>query len=198
MKLLLVLLLSLALLPGKDEYIKQLEKHRKAEQKKWAGNDSPIKNSKERKRFPGLQFYPIDPAWKIEATFTKYDADDRVIMPTSAHKEKEYAKYGILNFKIKGMDYDLIVYQNVKHRETEEYKNALFVPFTDQTNGNQTYGGGRYMDLTAPLGEKVILDFNYCYNPYCAYSDGYNCTIPPPENFLAARITAGIKGFLKK
>ncbi len=69
----------------------------------------------------------------------------------------------------------------------------LFLPFTDLTNGDQTYGGGRYIDLSRADVEKkeVWIDFNHAYNPWCAYSDGYNCPVPPRENALPVAILAG-------
>jgi uncharacterized protein len=80
-----------------------------------------------------------------------------------------------------------------------EYADYLFVPFTDATTGNETYGSGRYIDLR--LGDiknnTVLLDFNKCYNPYCAYTSGYNCPIPPKENRLAVAVKAGEKVFPK-
>jgi uncharacterized protein (DUF1684 family) len=81
-----------------------------------------------------------------------------------------------------------------------KYKNYLFVPFKDMTNGKETYGGGRYLDLetTDIQNDSVILDFNKAYNPYCAYSNGYSCPIPPKENHLAVSIEAGEKTFGKE
>jgi len=73
------------------------------------------------------------------------------------------------------------------------YKNHIFIPFTDLTNGEETYGGGRYIDATIPKGKSITLDFNYSYNPYCHYTEGYNCPIPPKENFLDIKIKAGEK-----
>ncbi|WP_192347263.1 DUF1684 domain-containing protein [Algoriphagus sp. Y33] len=71
-------------------------------------------------------------------------------------------------------------------------KPVLFLPFTDQTNGGETYGGGRYMGLTIPTGDTIELDFNKAYNPYCAYASGYACPIPPKENDLEVPIRAGV------
>ena len=76
---------------------------------------------------------------------------------------------------------------------TPGYENSLFVPFTDLTNGKETYGGGRYMDVEIPEGDSIVLDFNKAYNPYCAYSTNYSCPIPPKENDLPISINAGLK-----
>ena len=76
---------------------------------------------------------------------------------------------------------------------TPSDENSLFLPFTDQTNGKELYGGGRYMDVEIPLSDAIILDFNKAYNPYCACSDRYSCPIPPQENDLQIPILLGEK-----
>ena len=79
--------------------------------------------------------------------------------------------------------------------DKDEYKDYLFLPFTDLTNGDTTYGGGRYIDMRIPEKNTIILDFNQSYNPYCAYGGNYSCPIPPAENNLDIAITAGVKKF---
>ena len=88
--------------------------------------------------------------------------------------------------------YVLYAYQNVVYSQKEEYKDHLFLPFTDKTNGFESYGGGRYIDLRIPATDSLLLDFNQSYNPYCAYTTGYNCPIPPKENALPIKIEVGI------
>ena len=74
-----------------------------------------------------------------------------------------------------------------------EYAGFLFLPFKDLTNGKETYGGGRFMDILIPDTDKIILDFNKAYNPYCAFSHRYSCPLPPFENWLKTEIPAGEK-----
>ena len=85
-------------------------------------------------------------------------------------------------------------------QKMEQYKDYLFIPFMDHTNGETTYGGGRYFDVMIGdiMDDKLVLDFNICYNPYCAFSDGYNCPVPPKENHLEVAIKAGEKMFNKE
>lgn len=81
---------------------------------------------------------------------------------------------------------------------TVQYKDYLFFPFTDTTNGNETYDGGRYIDLRIPAsGNEIIIDFNKAYNPFCAYSAGYSCPIVPAENNLDIPITVGVRYYKK-
>ena len=83
--------------------------------------------------------------------------------------------------------------------QQEKYKDYLFIPFGDATSGLTSYGGGRYMDFTlADIKDNtLVIDFNKAYNPYCAYTIGYNCPIPPKENLLTEAINAGEKNYGK-
>ena len=85
--------------------------------------------------------------------------------------------------------------KNLKLMTNPLYQNYIFIPFTDLTNGKETYGGGRYIETTKPDSDVLNLDFNYSFNPYCHYTTGYNCPIPPKENFLDLRIEAGEKKY---
>jgi uncharacterized protein (DUF1684 family) len=115
-------------------------------------------------------------------------------MPTSTGRRPLYRKYGVLEFVLDGKPQQLTVYQSLDLLKTAKYRDYLFVPFTDRTNGHGSYGGGRYLDLSRQqvVGGQMILDFNRAYNPYCAYQTGYSCPVPPPENRLATEIKAGV------
>jgi len=142
--------------------------------------------------FTGHEFFPIDLNYRVTAKFKAYELEDFFTIPTSGPREAIYRKFGLLTFKIAGKTHQLTVYQNKDLIRNPIYKNYLFLPFTDATNGDTTYGGGRYIDMSIPTGKTVILDFNQAYNPYCAYVDGYSCPIPPEENDLDIGVKAGI------
>ena len=144
------------------------------------------------KDFTAHQFYPIDLKYRVEADLLRYDNEPFFKMKTSGHKTPEYRKYGLLKFQIDGKAYELTILQNKKMMSNPMYKDYLFLPFHDLTNGETTYGGGRYIDIRIPDGDKMVVDFNQAYHPYCAYTDGYNCPIPPAENRLDVAIEAGI------
>ena len=112
---------------------------------------------------------------------------------------KEYRVYGILEFTLRGKPFQIPVYQSQQLMSTEKYKDYLFFPFTDLTNGEQTYPSGRYIELEIPTeGNTLIVDFNKAYNPYCAYSTKYSCPIVPAENNLDIEIPAGVMYTAKK
>jgi uncharacterized protein (DUF1684 family) len=94
----------------------------------------------------------------------------------------------------------LSVYRNTRLAKIPAYADYLFLPFTDETNGRETYGGGRYIDLREAdfKNGSITIDFNKAYNPYCAFAGGYSCPKPPDENQLAIAIPAGEKKFAKE
>ena len=154
-------------------------------------NESPL-SAQEREAFEGHQFFPINEKYHVVAKFERLPPQTFFQMKTTANSIKDYDIYGIATFTLDGTEYKLNIYQSHQLRTQEKYKDYLFLPFTDQTNGDETYGGGRYMGLTIPSGDTIELDFNKAYNPYCAYATGYACPIPPKENDLNIPIKAGV------
>jgi uncharacterized protein len=155
--------------------------------------DSPLKNE-ERIKFKEHLFYPFDAKYCVEAKLIKTPGENTFPMVTSSAKRPMYVKYGELHFKLNGKKLKLNVYQSMDLLNNPGYRDYLFLPFKDLTSGDETYGGGRFIDLTIPKGDKMLLDFNKAYNPYCAYTTGYSCPVPPAENFLDVKVRAGIKG----
>lgn len=158
--------------------------------------ESPLPEE-ERQKFAALEFFPFAPDFRVTAEFLRTPNEVPFAMATTSGKSKMYVKYGELYFSLKFKEYKLNVYQSLTLSQTEEYKDYLFLPFTDPTNGETTYSGGRYLDMTIPSGKYVELDFNKAYNPYCAYSGGYSCPIPPKENHIEVAVNAGVKKFRK-
>ncbi|HEU5292436.1 MAG TPA: DUF1684 domain-containing protein [Cyclobacteriaceae bacterium] len=158
---------------------------------------SPLKG-KALKKFKNHDFFPIDLQYHVEATLTRMTESSFFPMKTTSQVLKEYRIYGMLAFTLKGKKFEVPVYQSKMLMANEKYKNYLFFPFTDLTNGESSYGAGRYIDLRIPDGNKIILDFNKAYNPYCAYSDGYSCPIVPADNHLDVEVLAGVRYSDKK
>lgn len=148
----------------------------------------------ERDNFKGITFFPINEKYIVKANFSPIKDGKVIPFPTSAKKIKNYKEYGVVEFELDGQQHQLTIYQS--SLVMEEYKEHLFLPFMDDTNGVTSYGGGRYLDLsTKDLGTKsktITIDFNKVYNPYCAYSKHYNCPIPPANNLLDVEINAGV------
>lgn len=147
----------------------------------------------------GLQFYDIDKKYYVPVKVERIYEAPWFAMETSGKLKKTFRVYAVLHFTLNGKPLKLSVYQSQQLMSSEEYKDYLFIPFTDPTNGGETYENGRYIDLQTGDLEKeaVYLDFNKTYNPYCAYiSNVYNCPVPPAENNLTEPVKAGEKKFL--
>ena len=146
-----------------------------------------------------LDYYKPDVAYRAWGEFKETPGTKPFMVQTHSGKQKPYREYGQVSFRIKDTLLTLHVYQNIDLINNATYKNYLFVPFNDLTNYVATYGGGRYIDITIDdiKNGKVLIDFNKCYNPYCAYADGYSCPIPPKENYLQMEIRAGEKAFIE-
>jgi uncharacterized protein (DUF1684 family) len=146
-----------------------------------------------------LQFYPVNEKLKIECRFERKENSPWFQMATSGPVKQTYRIYGKLYFTLNDTAVTLYVYQSQDLMKTAQYKDFLFMPFLDATTGDETYESGRYIDLftTNIISDKVVIDFNKAYNPYCAYTTGYNCPVPPKENRLIVAIKAGEKKYLK-
>lgn len=148
-----------------------------------------------------IEFYDVKSQFRIVADFEPITDDTAgIIMKTSGTINKKFYRYGLAHFSIKNKPFHLTIYRSDPATTKPEYKDYLFLPFTDKTCGEGSYGGGRYIDLLMSdvVDHKIIIDFNKCYNPYCAYTTGYNCPIPPKENYLDTEIKAGEKDYKKK
>jgi len=167
----------------------------KAYQKTYVDSHKVVKG-KDKKSF---HFFSINKAYNVNAYFERVFDTVGFTMATSAGTVKYYYKYGRLDFIIDGEECVLFVYQGKELMQTETYKDYLFVPFTDASTGNQSYGSGRYLEFYKKdiEGDSLQIDFNKAYNPYCAYATGYKCPIPPRENRLPIAIKAGEMNFGK-
>lgn len=175
---------------GETEFQKELN----AEYKD--ASTSPLRDE-DRKTFEGLDFFNVDSSYVVSATLQRTPNSEWFNMKTTTDRVSKERVYGILHFQLKGNTYKLNVYQGEELINKAGYEDYLFLPFLDETNGIESYGGGRYIDARIPKGDIVIIDFNNSYNPYCAYNDKYSCPIVPRENYLKTRIEAGVKKFGK-
>ena len=146
-----------------------------------------------------FRFFPINPDLRITFRFERVSDTVGFSMKTSANGTKMFYKYGKITGEIAHTPVQLFIYQSKELALTFAYKDYLFLPFTDQTSGDESYGAGRYIDLTTAdiKNNEVVIDFNVAYNPYCAYKTGYRCPIPPKENFINIPVRAGEKAFGK-
>ena len=157
---------------------------------------TPLK-AKDLKNFHGLDFFNFDSTYVVKAKIQKTPNEIPFKLKTTTDGFVDFRKFGNLIFSIKNSSFKLSVYENLEYTDLEGYENYLFLPFLDKTNGYETYGGGRYLDLFLENENEIVIDFNRAYNPKCVYDENYSCPIVPRENFLKIRIEAGVKNFFK-
>lgn len=157
---------------------------------------SPL-SQKDRKTFEGLEFFKFDSTYIVTANFKRTPNEKTFKMKTTTNRAPLYVKYGELTFSLKGLDHKLNLYQNIELKEDTEKDESMFLSFLDDTNGDGSYGGGRYINLKTPTGNTVIIDFNKAYNPYCAYNEKFSCPVVPRENYINVRVEAGVKDYNK-
>ena len=144
-----------------------------------------------------LDFFSPNAAYRVSARFERTPEAIAFELPTYSGQKRDYVQFGVLNFEVAGAPQTLNIYQNLRLVKDSTYRDHLFLPFKDLTSGESTYGGGRYLDLKqGDIRDGIlVLDFNKCYNPWCAFSDGFNCPIPPAPNHLEIVIEAGERNF---
>lgn len=140
--------------------------------------------------FEGLPYFEIDTAYYVAAKFVRSSEGKPFRMKTTTDRIAEYNVFGTAHFSINGVALNLTLYESIAKEGEDKH---LFLPFTDKTNVDETYGGGRYVEVDYPVGDTLFIDFNRAYNPYCAYSDRYSCPLVPSSNRLSVPIKAGVK-----
>ena len=171
-----------------EEYISQIEKEMEEKNEFMRTSDeSPFKG----KDFEGLKYYPPDPAYKVMANVAQLEEKELVELPTSDGKIERYQKFAVAEFNLKGERYKLTLLRQA----TPGMQRVTFLAFADETSGETTYGGGRYLDVSVKNARQITLDFNKAYNPYCDYNPSFSCPLPLKENILPVAIEAGEKTY---
>ena len=194
-------LLAITLLPaiawGQSDFAEALETHRKQYKIKLlqGGAEAPLTPA----RLEGVSFFAPNSDYQITGTFTRTEDAEPFQMATTTGKPSEYIEYGTFQFTLHGEEQSLTVYRRIAHMRSPLYRDLLFLPFLDATNGESTYAGGRYLDVR--IGDiqngTLTVDFNRAYNPYCVYNEGVSCPIPPRQNLISVPVPAGEKAFVE-
>jgi uncharacterized protein (DUF1684 family) len=146
-----------------------------------------------------VRFYEPDVHYRVIARVELLSSQSFFSMNTSGNSALKAKRFAKLYFTLNGKPYELFAYQLGFLLDSKDNKDDFFIPFTDEGSGKASYEGGRYLDfkMSNIVDNKLIIDFNKAYNPYCAFTTGYNCPIPPSENTLSVVITAGEKKFAR-
>lgn len=147
---------------------------------------SPLTEDQKR-HYAGLEYYPENPELSFLAKLETADKPTSVTMRTSTSGDETFVHVGQFRFEVEGHEAVLQVY--------EQEEGGYFIPFVDATAPTETYGAGRYLNAHGHDDGTIHIDFNYAYNPFCAYNENWSCPLPPAENRLKVRIEAGEKKY---
>ncbi|ADQ67786.1 hypothetical protein C499_17314 [Halogeometricum borinquense DSM 11551] len=178
--------------PDTEAWREALLTHRAHKDEFFADDPQSPLSAADRESFDGLSYFEPDQSYRIVTELDEYDTKETITVSTTTDGERDYLVWGSFAFERNGESVRLDAYRS------EPESNRLWVPFRDETSGDETYGAGRYLDLEDPddrEGDAWVLDFNYAYNPFCAYNEQYECPLVPMENWLNVPIRAGEKTF---
>ena len=174
-------------------YVTGILKERQEKNQSFRSSNSPLEEA-ERLKFDSLRYFSPEPRYVVDADYEVFKQLQTIQMPMNTGGAEPYLKFAKATFNLEGKRNSLILY--LRSNTTDS---ALFVPFSDKTNGAFTYEGGRFLDVPKPEpGSKTVtLDFNKAYNPFCVYNYNYTCPLPPPENRLTVMVRAGEMSYTK-
>jgi uncharacterized protein (DUF1684 family) len=191
----LIIIFIYSLLQGpleNDEYLEEIKKKRQ-EILEYMENDpeSPFRLKGEIE-YRELEFFDIDPAFCVEAKIEKIPSPLPFNIQMTDGETVEYFKYAIARFTLQSEKQELLLLKSEAFYDDP----WLFLPFYDETSAVESYGGGRYLNLEYHDEDLITIDFNLAYNPYCAYNDDYLCPLPPAENRITVKVTAGERNYI--
>jgi uncharacterized protein (DUF1684 family) len=164
----------------------QLEEFRLAKDEFFEKDGQSPLTDNQKLNFHGLNYFPENPALHLVLPVEEFATKDKIKMPTSTGEVQVFNRFGKIKFEVDGQPAELTIYAS---------RDGFFLPFVDALVGKETYGAGRYLEPSLADGGKLLIDFNYAYNPYCAYNENWSCPITPAENRLKVPIKAGEKVF---
>lgn len=144
----------------------------------------------------GISWFEPDASFRLTGHLERLTDETPINIPTFSGMTKPFRPIARFVGRYGADSFQLTLYEYAS-KGLSRISTPLFLPFKDPTNGDTSYGGGRYLDIPREIlqADTVIIDFNLAYNPLCAYSDGFNCPIPPTENHLDFPVLAGEKAF---
>jgi len=152
----------------------------------WVGLRVRDRESPALAKFEGVETYPVDPEWRVEARFEPFDPPRELLIPDVTGNDQPNEAPGRLVFEIDGQEMSLLA--------LDGGEDSLFLIFADETSGRETYGAGRYLSVPGPGEDGTThIDFNRAYNPPCAFTPYATCPLPPKGNRLPVEIRAGEK-----
>ncbi len=143
---------------------------------------SPLTDEQKRD-FKGLKYFPENPSLNLELPVEEFSTKEKITMQTTTGDVQAYRRFGKIRFAVEGREAELTLYRDPD--------GGYFLPFVDSLRGVETYPAGRYLEPRRMKDGRFRIDFNYAYNPYCAYNERWSCPITPAENRIPVPIRGG-------
>ena len=170
------------------DYIERIEQERKDKNGFMLSSSSPLLDE-DKRNFKGLNFFPVDEKFKVTAKIEKTSNKQPIFIESTTGEQLKYIPFALATFELNGTEQTLMLYQDWEEKDP----NRLSLMFADDTSADDTYGGGRYVDVMYRNTNSVVIDFNNAYNPYCHFNPEFSCPIPPRQNIMNIPIRAGEK-----
>ncbi len=183
---------------SQDEYSWEIKQFRHQKDQFFATSPEAPIPAHERKQFQGLRYFEPDPAYRVDAELVRFPTAEIVQLGTTTGRITQHYRYGEARFTLGGRPCRLTVYKSVDaHEDHTDDDRELFLPFRDATTGQESYGAGRYLEVEEDSAglDRVTIDFNLAYSPWCSYSEQYSCVLPPAENTLPVPVRAGERSY---
>ncbi|MFN3404208.1 MAG: DUF1684 domain-containing protein [Cytophagaceae bacterium] len=184
----LLIIISIFIDKHQDSFEQQIQQYR--EQKDAFFKESEKSPIEDKEHFTGLNYFDPERKYRVKATLQPIHEQSNIIVKRNDGREDVYRKFAKASFELEGEKYQLTLLINQLESDSQL---VAFIPFYDKTNGDETYQGGRYLDVKIQKDDEAIIDFNFAYNPFCVYSYKFSCPLPPEENFINLHIRAGEK-----
>lgn len=176
--------------PMSEDYQQKIKNFRQRQQASFRNKQTTLLSEEFFPRFTSLNYFLIDEKYRIQGTLTKLAEKQKTNLEMTGGGYYGFVHYGKVNFEIQGQNVELQVFE---FPSREPKATAIFLPFRDETTGKETYGGGRFMIVNIPQGDKIVVDFNHAINPICVYDPDHACPVPPLSNRIKTRVEAGAK-----
>ncbi len=172
-------------------YKKEIEARRVEEDISFSNKETTLLSEDYFQRFTGLNYFPVDLSYRLVGKLSRLPESKQMDLEMTDGNPHGFMHYGKITFYLEGQPVALEVFEFPS--QPGSAPTAIFVPFTDLTTGEASFGGGRFLIIKIPEGDRIVVDFNLAINPICVYDPDHACPVSPPSNFIPERITAGAK-----
>ncbi len=170
-------------------YEEEITAWRQREEAAFRNKETTLLSDEYFKNFTGLNYFPVNLKYRVVGKLSRLASPEKMDLQLTDGTPYGFMHYGKVNFFLEGREVELVVFEFPSRKGPP----AIFVPFTDMTTGEETFGGGRFLIIEVPDDDQIVIDFNMAINPICVYDPEHACPLSPSSNYIPMRIEAGAK-----